>query len=169
MFYFSQSSQLIRVDVSIILSRENTSHQSTPVSIDINEDNQLRCNLEQQKSSTANPIQPPAILPRPTRRPTLFLQPSTAPQINFERVLGAHQNQQNCKTWKSVSENKILQELITTFTIFSQKPMIHLSLTEQLIILNMSLSTLITIQACHTSVSTQPRSLSTTVKQMRTI
>ena len=86
----SQSSQRIRDDVSMISSRENRSQKSTPVSIDINEDNQLRFNLEQQKSSPANPIQPPAIPPRPGR-PTLFLQPSTAPQINFERVLGAHQ------------------------------------------------------------------------------
>ena len=86
----SQSFQRIRDDVSKISSRENQSLQSTPVSIDINEDNQIRCNLKQQKSSTANPTQPPAIPPRPGR-PTLFLQPSTAPQINFERVLGAHQ------------------------------------------------------------------------------
>ena len=74
----------------MISSRENRFHQSTPVSIDINEDNQLRCNLEQQKSSRANPIQPPAIPPQQVR-PTLFLQQSTAPQINFERVFGAHQ------------------------------------------------------------------------------
>ena len=81
----SQSCQRIRDDFSKISSRGNRSHQSTPVSIDINEDNQLRCFLEQQKSSAANPIQPPAIPPRP-RRPTLLLQPSTAPQINFERL-----------------------------------------------------------------------------------
>ena len=86
----SQSSQRIRDDISMISSRENRSHQSTPVSIDINEDKQLPCNLEQQKSSPANPIQPPAIPPRPGR-PTIFLQPSSVPQINFERVLGAHQ------------------------------------------------------------------------------
>ena len=86
----SQSSQRIRDDVSMISSRGNRSQQSTPISMDINEDNQLRCNLEQQKNSTANPIQPPAIPPRPGR-PTLFPQPSTAPQISFERVLGAHQ------------------------------------------------------------------------------
>ena len=65
----SQSSQRIRDDVSMISSRGNRSHQSTPFSKDINEDNQLRCNL---KSSTANPIQPPAIPPRPGR-PTFFL------------------------------------------------------------------------------------------------
>ena len=86
----SQSSQRLRDYVSILSSRENRSHRSTPVSIDINEGNQLRCNLEQQKSSLANPIQPPAIPPRPGR-PALFLQLLTAPQINFERVLGAHQ------------------------------------------------------------------------------
>ena len=84
----SHSSQRIREDVSKISSRENRSHQSTPVSIDINEENQLRCNLEQQKSSTGNPIQ--HIPPRPGR-PKLFLQPSTAPKINFARVIGAHQ------------------------------------------------------------------------------
>ena len=86
----SQSSQRIRDDVSIISSRENQSHQSPPVSIDVNEDNQFGGNLEQQKSSTVNPIQPPAIPPRPGK-PTLFLQPSTAPQINFKHFLGAHQ------------------------------------------------------------------------------
>ena len=86
----SQSSQRIRNDVSMISSGGNRSHQSTPVSIDINEDNQLRSNLEQQKSSPAHLILPPAIPTRPGR-PTLFLQPSTAPQINFEHVLGAHQ------------------------------------------------------------------------------
>ena len=63
------------------------------VSIENNEDKQLhRRNLKQQKSSAARPNQPPAIPPRPGR-PTLFLQQSTAPQINFERVLGAHQRQ----------------------------------------------------------------------------
>ena len=35
--------------------------------------------------------------------------------------------------------------------------------------LNKPLSTLITIQACHPTFSTQPRSLSTTVKQTKTI
>ena len=60
-----------------------------PVSIDNNEENQLRRNLEQEKSSTVHPDQPPAIPPRPVR-PALFLQQS----INkFERVLGAHQRQ----------------------------------------------------------------------------
>ena len=86
----SQSSQRIRDDVNMISSSGNRSHRSTPVSIDINEDKKLRCNLEQQKSSTAHTIQPPAIPPRPGR-PTLFLQPSTASQINVQRVLGAHQ------------------------------------------------------------------------------
>ena len=86
----SQSSQPIRDDVRMISSRRKQSQRSIPVPIDINEGNQLRCNLEQNKSSRAYPNQPPAIPPRPGR-PTLFLQPSTAPQINFERVLGAHQ------------------------------------------------------------------------------
>ena len=88
--HLSQSSQRIRDDFSMISSRENRSHQSTPVSTDINEDNQLQCNLEQQKSSPANSIQPPTIPPRPGR-PTIFLQSSTAPQINSERVVGDHQ------------------------------------------------------------------------------
>ena len=88
----SQSSGGIRDDVSMISSRGNRSRRSTPVSIDNNEVNQLRRNLEQQKSSTAHPNQPPAIPPRPGR-PTLFLQQLTAPKINYERVLGAHQRQ----------------------------------------------------------------------------
>ena len=86
----SQSSQPIRDDVRMISSRRNQSQRSMPDPIDINEDNQLRCNLEQNKSSRGYPNQPPAIPPR-IGRPTLFLQPSTAPQINFERVIGAHQ------------------------------------------------------------------------------
>ena len=86
----SQSSKPIRDDVRMISSRRNQSQRSMPDPIDINEDNQLRGNLEQSKSSRAYLNQPPDIPPRPGR-PTLFLQPSTAPQINFERVLGAHQ------------------------------------------------------------------------------
>ena len=163
----SQSSQRIRDDISMISSKENRSHQSTPVSIDNNEDNLLQRNLEQQKSSTAHPNQPPAIPLRP-ERPTLFLQQSAAPRINFKSVLDAHHEIQKCKTEKSVSMNIILQELITTFTILSHKPMIHLFLTVQLMTLNMPLSTLIAIEASHPTVSTQPRLLSTTVKQMKT-
>ena len=41
--------------------------------------------------------------------------------------------------------------------------------TLQLMTLNMPLSTLITIQVCHLTVSTQLRSLPTTVKQTKTI
>ena len=62
----SQSSQRIRDEVSMISSKENRSHQSTPVSIDINEGSQLHCNLEQQKSSTAKPTNANSC-PQPTK------------------------------------------------------------------------------------------------------
>ena len=86
----SQSSGRIRDFFSMIFSRENGSHRSTAHLNRNNEDNQLRLNLEQQKSSTAHTHPPPAIPPRPGR-PTIFLQQSTALQINFEHFVGTHQ------------------------------------------------------------------------------
>ena len=60
-----------------------------------------------KKSSTAHPIQPPAIPPRPGR-PALFLQPSTALQINVERVLGAHQRLTEIQNLEISQQEQIL-------------------------------------------------------------
>ena len=105
----SQSSGRISDDVSMISSRENRSHRSTPVSIDNNEDNQLQRNLEQQKSCTAHLNQPPAIPPGPGR-PTLFIQQSIVPQTIFERVLGTHQRQTKMQNRESSQQEQNLAE-----------------------------------------------------------
>ena len=60
----SQSLDRIRDNVSMIISQENRSHQSSPISIDNNEDNQLQRYLQQRKSSTAHPNHSTAIPPR---------------------------------------------------------------------------------------------------------
>ena len=95
----SQSSGRIWDDVSMISSTGNRSHGSTPVSIDNNEDNQLRNNLEQHKSSWTYKNQPPACPSRPVT-PTLFLQASIPAETNFERVRGAHKRQTEMQHWE---------------------------------------------------------------------
>ena len=152
----------------MISSQENRSHRSTPVSIDINEDNQLRCNLEQQKSCPANPIQPPAIPPRQGRT-TLFLQPSTAPQINFERFLGAHQRPTEVQKLEiSQQEHNIAgtdNHVHNPFTL-AHYTLVFNSATDdtQYATINPNNHTSLPPYSLHTA-----RSLSTTVKQMKTI
>ena len=88
----SKSSSRMGDNIGLDLCRGNKFRRLNPVSIDDNEENQLRRETEQQQTSTANINKPPAIPPR-QGRPTLFLQKSTAPKNHSKFVLNHRQQQ----------------------------------------------------------------------------
>ena len=143
----SQSSGGIRDVVSMISSRGNRSRRSTPVSIDNNEDNQLRRNLEQQRQH----VPPKSASCHPTStRTTNTLSSTVNCSSNKLRTRSWRSPKTNrCKTLKSGNKNRILQESITTFAILSHNSKIHLSLTVQLVTISMPLSTPTISQARH--------------------
>ena len=113
---------LLRDDISLISCRGNRSRSLTPVSIDGNEDNQLRRNTEQQQSNTANTNQQPAILPRQGTS-THFLQRSTATQNELKLVLNDRQEQADLRhTGKSHQDQPLAVTERSFVNLFIQYP-----------------------------------------------
>ena len=101
----SQSSSRIRDDVSMISSRRNLSQQSTPVPSDDKERIQHQRDIEEKQTSSNFINQPPPIPPRP-RQPSLFLQTSNEPGLQFQHVLEAHQRNPKREVHESLPKSK---------------------------------------------------------------
>ena len=123
--------------------------------------------MEQQKRSKAQRNQPPAIPPRPGD-PTTFLQQSTAPQINLERVLGVHQGQTEMQN-RPISQQEHnpagTENHVCNSSTQAHDTLVFNSATDDTRYAAINPHS----QACHPAASKQPRSLSKTVKQTNTI
>ena len=82
----SESSSHISNDFSRISSRRNLSRQSKPAPSDDKELIQHQRDIEEKQTSSNIFNQPPRIPPRP-RQPSLFLQPSNEPGLQFKMCL----------------------------------------------------------------------------------